>query len=61
MQTTNVSAYSLKLVLEKNVKGIKVAGYTVKPGYSNGLILASSQYRIGCDKGFYKIGDYVGF
>lgn len=37
MQVTNVSAYSLKTLLKKNAAGIRVVGYTVNPGYSNGL------------------------
>ena len=51
MQTTNVSAYSLKQVLKANVQGIKVAGYTVRPGFSNGLFMYAKEQR----------GAYVGF
>ena len=51
MQTTQVSAYSLKQVLKANVQGVKVAGYTVRPGFSNGLFMYAKQER----------GAYVGF
>jgi hypothetical protein len=51
MQTTQVSAYSLRQVLKQNAQGIKVAGYTVRPGYSNGLFMYAKQQR----------GAYVGF
>ena len=39
MQVTKISAYSLKTLLKKNAAGIRLVGYTVKPGYSNGLNL----------------------
>lgn len=39
MQTTTISAYSMKTLLKKNAAGIKLVGYTVKPGYSSGLNL----------------------
>ena len=37
MQTTKISAYSLRGILRDNVNGIRTAGYTVRPGFSNGL------------------------
>lgn len=52
MNTTKVSAYSLGMVLKQNVAGIKIVGYTVKPGFSNGLFMTSRQH---------KEGEYVGF
>lgn len=51
MQTTNVSAYSLKQVLKANASGSKIVGYTVKPGYSNGLNMTARK----------PVGQYVGF
>lgn len=54
MQTTNISAYSLKQVLVANLKGISVAGYTVRPGFSNGLYLGSIRQR-------HDLNSYVGF
>jgi hypothetical protein len=51
MQTTNVSAFSLRMLLKQNVEGIKVVGYTVRPGYSNGLMLGAKQ----------PVGQTVGF
>jgi hypothetical protein len=51
MQTTKISAYSIKQVLKANVQGVKVAGYTVRPGFSNGLFMYGHQPR----------GAYVGF
>lgn len=51
MQVTNVSAYSMKLLLQANAQGIRVVGYTVKPGFSNGLNLTSKE----------PVGKYVGF
>ena len=51
MQTTQVSAYSIKQVLKQNAQGIKVVGYTVRPGFSNGLFMYAKQPR----------GQYAGF
>ena len=52
MNATKISAYSLTMVLKQNAAGVKVVGYTVKPGFSNGLMMTSKQH---------KIGEYVGF
>lgn len=54
MQITQVSAFSLKQVLIANVKGIQVAGYTVRPGFSNGLYCGSIRQR-------HDLNSYVGF
>lgn len=51
MSQTKVSAYSLQQVLKQNAQGIKVVGYTVRPGFSNGLFMYATQPR----------GAYVGF
>lgn len=51
MQTTNISAYSLKGLLKNNNAGIKVVGYTVQPGFSNGLFMTNKK----------PVGAYVGF
>jgi hypothetical protein len=51
MQTTKISAYSLQQVLKENAQGVKVAGYTVRPGFSNGLFIYAKQQPSG----------YVGF
>ena len=51
MMTTKISAYSLQQVLRSNAQGIKVVGYTVRPGFSNGLFLYAKEQR----------GQYVGF
>jgi hypothetical protein len=51
MQVTHISAYSLKMVAKKNALGINVVGYTVKPGYSNGLQMTDRK----------PVGKYVGF
>ena len=51
MQTTTVSAYSLKALLKQNAAGIKVVGYTVRPGFSAGLNMTNKK----------PAGAYVGF
>lgn len=51
MQTTKISAYSIKQVLKQNAQGVRVAGYTVRPGFSSGLFMYGQQPR----------GAYVGF
>ena len=51
MTITKISAYSLKQVLKQNSQGIKVVGYTVKPGFSNGLNMTDRK----------PVGKYVGF
>lgn len=43
MITTAISAYSVKQVLKQNSKGVQVVGYTVKPGYSNGLFITNKK------------------
>lgn len=51
MQVSKVSAYSLAQVLKANAAGVAVAGFTVRPGFSNGLGLFARQQPAG----------YVGF
>lgn len=41
MHTTYISVYSLRAVLREVVLGKNVCGYTVRPGFSNGLILTN--------------------
>jgi hypothetical protein len=50
-QTTKISAYSLRQVLKQNAQGIKIVGYTVRPGFSAGLLMTSRE----------PAGKYVGF
>lgn len=51
MQTIKISAYSLRALLKQNARGIRVVGYTVRPGYSSGLNLTARK----------PVGAYVGF
>ena len=51
MQITYVAAFSLQIVLKQQKTQPRIVGYTVRPGYSNGLFLYARQPR----------GEYVGF
>jgi len=60
MQITNVSAYSLKQVLKLNSRGDKVAGYTVRPGFSNGLFVSALLAIIDRNNAR-RVSGYIGF
>lgn len=53
MQITNISLYSIKTVLKDNVKGILSVGYTVRPGFSNGLFITNKREQ--------DMSRYIGF
>ena len=40
MQVTKVSLYSLGILCHQNAQGFQTCGYTVRPNFSNGLILS---------------------
>jgi hypothetical protein len=52
MQITKISSFSLAGVLKQNMQGIAVVGYTVRPGFSNGLLMTSKQHQAGGYVGF---------
>lgn len=51
MQVTHISAYSLQMLLKQNASGIRVVGYTVRPGFGAGLNLTGRE-PVGCYVGF---------
>lgn len=54
MQVTKVNAWVVQALLQENARGIKVAGFTTRPGYGLGLMFTARDTKPG------KSG-YVGF
>ena len=60
MQTTKISAYSLRGILRDNVNGIRTAGYTVRPGFSNGLFTSVRVIPMSGYQGFGNLNCFHG-
>ena len=52
MQVTKISLYSLAMLCRENSRKYTCAGYTVRPGFSNGLILSERVAPMSGYKGF---------
>ena len=60
MQTTKISAYSLRGILRDNINGIRTAGYTVRPGFSNGLFTGGRVTPMSGYQGFGNLNCFHG-
>jgi len=52
VQVTKISLYSLGILCHQNAQGFGMCGYTVRPGFSNGLILSDRVAPLSGYKGF---------